>query len=272
MWISCHVEPPRRIFEPLCCFFCLREKIHQKSSADLSLVDVTSSWRTGLLRSVFGPSGQQRESETIKKKKFLHEGQEVMSGVGWKLIFLSRCVSVFVVWFLWNNLIKVAGWLNSQRKLGYICLSFPLKSLFPPSDAPSRSHFHHLVIIWKGRGARAARKLPLSHYFCNYFSGCQKIRPNHNPKKKKKKGKCYCLIGFWSGGASSSSFKRRLKDVISFTAAFKGLFHLRGFFFWHNSHVDVTGCDGAMSAKVKHIRGREESTFTTKNIRGEAVV
>lgn len=113
-----------------------------------------------------------------------------MPGVGWKLIFLSRCVSVFVVWFLWNNLIKVAGWLNSQRKLGYICLSFPLKSLFPPSDAPSRSHFHHLVIIWKGRGARAARKLPLSHYFCNYFSGCQKIRPNHNPKKKRKeKGK-----------------------------------------------------------------------------------
>lgn len=42
-------------------------------------------------------------------------------------------VSVFVVWFLWNNLIKVAGWLNSERKLGYVCLSFPLKSFSHPA-------------------------------------------------------------------------------------------------------------------------------------------
>lgn len=141
-----------------------------------------------------------------------------------KINLSPRSVSVFVVWFLWNNLIKVAGWLNSERKLGYICLSFPLKSFFPPSNAPSWSHgcFHHLFIIWKER--EKVRKLPLSHYFHNYFSGCQKIRPNHNQKREK----CYCLIGFWSGGASSL-FKRRLKDLISFTAAFKGLFHLQDF-------------------------------------------
>lgn len=124
-------------------------------------------------------------------------------------------VSPFVVWFLWNNLIKVAGWLNSEWKLGYICLSFPLKSSFPPSDAPSSSHFHQLSLFERG-------KLPLSHYFHNYFSGCQEIRPNHNQKR----GKC-CMIGFWS--ANVSSFKHELKDLISFPAAFQRPLSSAGF-------------------------------------------
>ncbi len=134
-----------------------------------------------------------------------------------------RSVSVFVVWFLWNNLIKVAGWLNSERKLGYICLSFPLKSFSHPAMLlPEVTAVFIIFPLFERR--EKVRKLPLSHYFHNYFSGCQKIRPNHNQKREK----CYCLIGFWSGSASSL-FKRQLKDLISFTAAFKGLFHLQDF-------------------------------------------
>lgn len=110
-----------------------------------------------------GPEVNRRS----QNHKNLHKWKEVVVSVreSWKSISLS--VSVFVVWFLWNNLIKVAGWLNSERKLGYICLSFPLKSFFPPSDAPSWSHFHHLFIIWKGResGEKTATISLLSQLF-----------------------------------------------------------------------------------------------------------
>lgn len=91
--------------------------------------------------------------------------------------------SVFVVWFLWNNLIKVAGWLNSERKLGYICLSSPLKSISHPATLLPGVIF--IIFSFFERREKVGKKLPLSHYFCNYFSGCQKIRPNHNQKKGK---------------------------------------------------------------------------------------
>lgn len=169
-----------------------------------------------------GLTGSEVSSESQKHKN-LHKWEEVLVRVvleeaenQWRSLS-PLSVSPFVVWFLWNNLIKVAGWLNSEWKLGYICLSFPLKSSFPPSDAPSSSHFHQLSLFER-------RKLPLSHYFHNYFSGCQEIR----------------LITIKKGenvGWSDFDLPTSLHSNTSWKTwfLFKGPFHLQGF--WHNSLV-----------------------------------
>ena len=82
-----------------------------------------------------------RQSQNIKKSHKLEEvfvsvlQNTVRGRAENQSLALSSLLSgsMFVVWFLWNNLIKVAGWLNSERKLGYICLSFPLKSFSHPA-------------------------------------------------------------------------------------------------------------------------------------------
>ena len=134
---------------------------------------------------------------------------------------------LFVVWFLWNNLIKVAGWLNSERKLDYICLSFPLKSFSHPATLLLRVVTFFIIFSLFERKEKThththIKYLPLSHYFHNYSSGCQKIRPNHNQKPRKML--LFDQILIWQRHVVVSS--TRLKYLIPSTAAFKGVFHL----------------------------------------------
>lgn len=130
------------------------------------------------------------------------------------------CVSVFVVWFLWNNLIKVPG---SDWKLDYICLSHSLWSPFPTqqrSFQESRvfsSSFHYL----KGESTKNC------HYLITFTITPVAVRKYSLITIKK--GKNVIVWSDFDLAAPRRRFKRRLKDLISFTAAFKGVFHLRDF-------------------------------------------
>lgn len=153
--------------------------------------------------------------------------------------------------------------MKSSATFAYHSLWSPF---FPPSDAPSWSHglfsssFHYL------KGEREIKKPATISLLHNYFSGCQKIRTNHNQKKKK----CYCLIGFWSG-STTSSFKRGWKTWFLLLLLSKDSF-ICVFFFLTYFTSQSDWLHGATSRKIKHVGGSEESTFTTKNIHHEGVV
>lgn len=128
--------------------------------------------------------------------------------------------SVFVVGFVWDNVIKAAGRLNWERKLGYICSSFSLKWLLPTCVLLQESTVYHI---------KACHSLIT---FAIILAAVKKYSPNHN----RKRGKMLLFDGIliWC------VFKR-----IDFTALL--LLLSKESFIWeevfgHNSQVELTGC------------------------------
>lgn len=106
-----------------------------------------------------------------------------------------RSVFRFVVWFFWNNLMKAAGGLNSERKLCLICLSFLLKSCSHPATLPPAVTAVFIIFL-------LCESIKNCYYLITFTITPVAVRKQGLIRIKNRE-KCFCLIEFWSGSASS---------------------------------------------------------------------